>query len=114
MTFAIKDNDFVYDVLEDIGDTIILDVDRDDESGKEFIQLSFELPKEAYKKFGPESVEMIQKFIGNKPFEFMNKFFPGHLEDIEWGEAENEHMSIYEDNGNLKIVLNICCLIDDY
>jgi len=112
MPFAVKDTEFVDDILEHIGDTIDLNIEKDEDTGKEFLELSLELPKEAYRKFGPEAAEAIKNYIKTSPHEFIHRFFPGSFDEIEWGQTEEEHMAIYENNGSLKIVLNLCCLID--
>jgi len=114
MPFATKDEDVIFEILEDFNDEVLLDVERDEENGKEFIELVMELPEEAYQKFGPESVEVLRNFISKNPHEFLEYFFPGDIEELEWGEIENQHMSIQEENGKLKITINIHCKIEDY
>lgn len=114
MPFSTKDDDVIFEILEDFNDEIVLNIERDEENGKEFIEFTMELPEEAYQKFGPESVEVLRSFISRNPHEFLEYFFPGDIEELEWGEIENQHMSIREENGKLKIAINIYCKIEDY
>lgn len=114
MTFAIKDNEFICEVLNYIDDLIDIEVEKDDDLEKEIIQISLELPKEAYRKFGPEAAWILEKTIKENPIGFINYFFPGCFDEIDWDDTEEQNMTIFEKDGSLKIVLNICCLIDDY
>lgn len=111
MPFAIETE--IFDILEEIQDKIDIDIENDDDLGKSLIQISLTLPKEAYHKFGPEGAEQLTNFLRSDPIKFIEYFFPGDLEDIEYGDLEKQHTNIVENNGDLHININLCCVIDD-
>ncbi len=111
MAFVIQDQ--VFDILEEIEDKIHLEVEHDYELDKDLIQMSLTLPKESYRKFGPEAAEMLQNFIENDPIGFIEYFFPGDFEELEFDQIEKEYTKIIEENNSLKIFISLCCVLDD-
>lgn len=106
------DYELIDEILEGFDEKIQIDIENGDE-GYDFLEIELYLPSEIYRKFGPELINWLEEYINYNPYEFCNFFFPGVLDDMEWGDLEKEFMYIMENQGSIKMNLNICCKLKD-
>lgn len=106
------DYDLIDEILEGFEDKAMLDIEEN-EGGNDFLEIELYMPKEIYRKFGPELISWLEEYINYNPYEFCDLLFPGIMQDMEWGDLEKEYLSIMVDEGSIKMNLNMCCKIKD-
>lgn len=106
------DYELIDEILEGFDDKILIDIENGEE-GYDLLEIELNLPKEVYRKYGPESIRWLEEYINYNPYEFCDFFFPGIIKDMEWGDIEKEFLSVRENQGSIKMNLNICCKMKD-